>query len=271
MNLPDHFRFSQNSLQDYVDCPRRFELKYLLRQEWPAVISEPIMEFELHQQLGRQFHALVQRHLSGISEKYLEPFQSDLLLERWWKNYLTFIKQYEQNKCMAEVITTMPFNQYHLTAKFDCLVLGKNHFARIIDWKTSRHRTSSLVLSHKMQSRIYPYVFYKTHLKDYSPQQIQLIYWFPEYPSEPEFISYLPAKHTEIENYLQETISEIASLKPGMFPLTETESNCQFCVYRSLCKRGIRAGSEPDEDIDLEVISSELEKLDFNTVEEIQF
>jgi len=35
-NLPAPFTFSQSSLQDYYDCPRRFELRYLSRLIWPA-------------------------------------------------------------------------------------------------------------------------------------------------------------------------------------------------------------------------------------------
>jgi hypothetical protein len=66
--MPDNaaFVFSANSLQDYQDCPRRFELKYLLKQSWPAVESEPVLEFEHKVQLGSQFHQLVYQYLNGI-------------------------------------------------------------------------------------------------------------------------------------------------------------------------------------------------------------
>ena len=40
-NLPDDFHFSQGSLQDYVDCQRRFQLRYLMKLAWPAVDAEP--------------------------------------------------------------------------------------------------------------------------------------------------------------------------------------------------------------------------------------
>jgi hypothetical protein len=41
MTLPYSFHFTQSSLQDYLDCPRRFQLRYVLDQPWPAVESEP--------------------------------------------------------------------------------------------------------------------------------------------------------------------------------------------------------------------------------------
>ena len=52
--LPPGFQFSQRSLQDYVDCRRRFELRYLQNLAWPAVEAEPHLEQEkrLHPDRG---------------------------------------------------------------------------------------------------------------------------------------------------------------------------------------------------------------------------
>jgi hypothetical protein len=44
--LPLDFQFSQGSLQDYVDCRRRFQLRYLDQLAWPAVEAEPLLEHE---------------------------------------------------------------------------------------------------------------------------------------------------------------------------------------------------------------------------------
>ena len=57
---------SQSSLQDYYDCPRRFELRYLQRLAYPAIETEPALENEKHQKEGEYFHRLVQQHLIGI-------------------------------------------------------------------------------------------------------------------------------------------------------------------------------------------------------------
>ena len=40
------FDFSQASLQDYIDCARRFQLRYLQQLHWPAPQAEPIRENE---------------------------------------------------------------------------------------------------------------------------------------------------------------------------------------------------------------------------------
>ena len=66
--LPEDFQFSQRSLQDYTDCQRRFQLRYLEQLAWPAVESEPLSDHERQMQAGAAFHRLVQRFLVGIPD-----------------------------------------------------------------------------------------------------------------------------------------------------------------------------------------------------------
>jgi hypothetical protein len=66
MTSPNSFHFTQSSLQDYLDCPRRFQLRYVLDQPWPAVESEPLIERERLADLGRRFHQMAQRHTAGL-------------------------------------------------------------------------------------------------------------------------------------------------------------------------------------------------------------
>lgn len=270
MDLPEHFRFSQNNLQDYVDCPRRFELKYLLKQDWPAVVSEPFLEFELHQQMGKDFHTLVQRHLAGIPENILSNSLTNSILEKWWKNYLDFIKQFQINHCKAEQTFSIPFEAYRITAKYDCIITGKNQVV-IIDWKTTRFRLQGQILREKMQSLVYPFVFYESRKKVYSPNKIQLIYWFPEFPENPEQLFYSEEEHTKIKTQLLAIIQEIESTKLGNFFLTNQMKICQFCVYRSLCNRGLRAGTPTGNDWSTIDLFSDVDQIDFNAIEEIQY
>lgn len=46
MSLPEDFTFSQSMLQDFVDCPRRFELRYLLDARWPAQETAQALQYE---------------------------------------------------------------------------------------------------------------------------------------------------------------------------------------------------------------------------------
>ena len=72
MPLPDLFQFSQGKLQDYVDCPRRFQLRYVLMQPWPALVVEPPDEAELQMRRGSDFHRLAQQQALGLEPERLE-------------------------------------------------------------------------------------------------------------------------------------------------------------------------------------------------------
>src|SRR5215216_7255480 len=79
---------SQSSLQDYMDCARRFKLRYLDRLSYPAVETEPTLENEKHQQEGEYFHRLVQQHLIGIPAEQIAKFANTPNLQRWWANFI---------------------------------------------------------------------------------------------------------------------------------------------------------------------------------------
>ena len=84
MSLPHNFQFSQSSLQDYVDCPRRFQLRYLQRRVWPALDSEPALESEQFMQRGAQFHHLAHQFFLGIpADKLARQIEKDETLSRW--------------------------------------------------------------------------------------------------------------------------------------------------------------------------------------------
>ncbi len=89
MGITEDFLFSQGSLQDYVDCRRRFQLRYLRRVSWPAIQVEPALENERHLQRGAAFHRMIQQHLLGVPAERLSALLSDPAygedLRRWWE------------------------------------------------------------------------------------------------------------------------------------------------------------------------------------------
>ena len=88
MTLPIDFTFSQSSLQDYLDCQRRFELRYIQRLSWPAIEIEPALENERFLRRGSAFHRLVHQHQIGIPEPALTPYAAEPELASWWEAYL---------------------------------------------------------------------------------------------------------------------------------------------------------------------------------------
>jgi len=265
MTLPANFRFSQASLADFLDCPRRFQLRYLLEQAWPAVESEPLLERERLAELGRRFHKLIQQHVEGLSAETLTESIGEPELARWWQSYLDSLATTLSDlpeKRRAEVAMSIPINSYRLTAHFD-LIASDDDRAVIVDWKTEQRQPAREQLLQRVQTRVYRYVL--TLAQQRPPGTVSMIYWFAQYPDRPATLPYDAAQHAADHKYLSELIEEIDNLarnsgelvrtpSPGFEWLkTPDERKCAYCVYRSLCNRGVLAGtSDPDEeDFDL--------------------
>lgn len=279
MTLPDQFQFSQGSLQDYADCPRRFQLRYLLQLDWPAVEAEPALESERHVQLGAAFHRLVHQHLLGIDPQRLSRAIQDADLRRWWHNYLERGPQELPASRYPEVVLSAPLRGYRLVARYDLVAAGKSHpvdagqRAAIVDWKTSRRRPKRQDLAGRLQTRVYPYLLVRAgdHLnggRPFAPQQIEMIYWFADYPDDPARFVYDAAQYEADEAYLTSLVREIEGLEE--FPLTSQERHCKYCPYRSLCQRGVEAGmfDQVEDELPLDELGVEL---DFEQIAEIEY
>ena len=287
MTLSPTFQFSQNSLQDYADCPRRFQLRYLLRQPWPAVQSEPLAQFERLMELGRRFHQLAQRHSLGFPETELSRTINDDTLRRWWRN---FLESPPRDLPIAtrrpEVTLTTPIGGYRLMARYDLVAIEPGHRAVVIDWKTNQKRPDSTTLATRLQTSVYRYVLVHagTALNGgapLTPEQITMVYWFAEHPAQPEMLPYDASQYATDAARLADLIGEIAAVRPSAhdkaratgdeteWPLTLDERHCRFCTYRSLCGRGVAAGPLAEFDAD-QAMEIDLE-FDFEEIEEIGY
>jgi hypothetical protein len=270
-SLPPVFQFSQNNLQDYVDCARRFQLRYAIGQAWPAVESEPVEEHERFVEQGSHFHLLVERHLSGIPAERLTP--ADTLLKEWWENYLRFPPpNLPEGLRLPEIQLSTPIANQRLLARFDLLAIDPGRQAVIVDWKTTRHKPKRAALAARLQTRVYPFVLAEAGAALFggalSPEQISLVYWFAEAPDEPEVFDYTAALHAENRDYLTRLIQEIVARGEEVWPLTDDLKRCEYCVYRSLCDRGIKAGDYRKVDFERDDTGFDI---DLDGVEEIAF
>ncbi len=276
-----NFQFSQASLSDYVDCPRRFQLRYVLEQEWPAVESEPLIERERLADLGRRFHRLVQQHIHGLPVEQLTRYaSSDPDLARWWSNYWRWeaggwrldpsasgdASYILPSHRRAEVTLSIPFGSHRLIAKYDLLAIGHEQ-AVIVDWKTERKRPERASLLRRLQTRVYRYVLAKSDAT-LNPESIVMVYWFAEYPTEPETLAYDSAQLAADDAYLHGLVAEIeqrAQRTEDIWQLTPDESKCRFCTYRSLCERGVVAGVAETDEVAVELA------IDLAAIDEIEY
>ena len=279
MQLAQDFTFSQSSLQDYVDCPRRFQLRHVQRLAWPALTAEPPLDNESFMQQGAVFHRLVQQHLLGISPERLGGMITDAQLREWWENYLqahpdpqgglphglAAETHAEGKHCLTEISLSTPLGKYRLVGKFDALVISRTeepHRAKILEWKTSYSRPKPVELQKRIQTRAYPYLLVKagTSLNDgeaIQPEQVEMIYWFARFPAQAQLFKYDSRQFMLDGEYLEGLLAEIEASSEADFPLTQDEKHCRYCVYRSLCDRGVQASPLEEELADLETETSQ--------------
>lgn len=273
---------SQSSLQDYMDCAQRFKLRYLDRLSYPAAETEPTLENEKHQQEGEYFHRLVQQHLIGIPAEQIAKFANTANLQRWWDNFqqspeLSTLREIISNgkrdlsKLYPEATLSAPLGKYRLLAKYDLIALQDGK-AIIYDWKTYRKRPRNEWLAARMQTRVYRALLVQAgaHLnggKPFEPEQIEMIYWFPDFPDDPARFPYMSVQFQRDWDTLLKLSEEVASA--SSYPLTEDRQKCLFCTYRSYCERGIQAGHA--EQVEAEMEAEELFDVNFEQIGEIAF
>jgi hypothetical protein len=252
MLLPENFQFSATSLQDYADCPRRFQLRYLMQLAWPAPQVDPVGEHEYLYQMGREFHRLAHQYLLGIPADALSASVSDDELHRWWGAFLLHATPLlAGGNAIPEVGLSTSLEGHRLFAQYDALVFsdtGDSQAALILDWKTYRRRPSRTWFTRRLQTRIYPLVLVQAGAsliggQPIPPEAIEMHYWLAEYPDTPEIFHYDAGIYQTDVDYVSGLVREIAAFPSDeIWPLTDNLRRCQFCNYRSLCRRGAQAG-----------------------------
>ena len=266
------FTFSQSSLQDYFDCPRRFELRYIEKLDWPAVEAEPVAENERRMADGNFFHRLAQQFLLGLPADKLSRLASSPDLSRWWDNFAqTFSAPSDLGSLHPEVALSAPVGNHRLLAKFDMIAVRDGR-ATIYDWKTYHKRPKNEWMAVRMQTKVYRYLLAKSgnHLNSgqlIPPESIQMIYWFTDFPSDPATFPYNEAQFKRDQSALETLIADIAASES--FRLTDDQGKCRFCPYRSYCNRGASAGDWRDAELEAEVHESF--DINFEQIGEIAF
>jgi CRISPR/Cas system-associated exonuclease Cas4 (RecB family) len=266
--LQNPFTFSQSSLQDYADCARRFQLRYIERLQWPAVETAPVLDNERRQLEGQQFHRMVQQSLIGLPAEKLARMANTDNLSRWWDNFLAHGPLLDGFKLYPELTLSAPVGKHRLVAKYDLLAIGAEK-ALIFDWKTYHKRPKDEWMSARLQTKVYRALLVAAgaHLnggKVFEPEQIEMSYWYADFPSEPSIFSYTTKQHKRDWVNLFGLVSEIDAKQS--FPMTDDEKKCAYCPYRSYCNRGITAGALEDVDTELSTLDVTLEQ-----IQEIEF
>lgn len=284
MELPEGFLFSQSNLQDYIECQRRFQLRYLLHQAWPAVEVEPYLEYERRMDQGAKFHKIIRQFLIGVTEdKIWHSIMTDEVMKQWWTDFIKTIRGGDLkfildkgNLHFEEISLTAPIGKFRLIAKYDLLIVQKDSRLIIFDWKTSQNLPKRRWLAERMQTHVYPFVLVEAatsllNRERIDPGQIEMVYWFANHPEQIVRFGYNEKSYLEDSRFFNNLVTTISHKIETAYPLTPDIKRCLFCTYRSLCNRGVTPGDlqhlegEPDADQDLEL------SLDFDQIGEIEY
>jgi CRISPR/Cas system-associated exonuclease Cas4 (RecB family) len=252
MPLDTNFRFSQSSLQDYVDCARRFQLRYIQDVHWPAVDAEPLAQVESRQREAMLFHRLVEQHYLHLPAASLTATARSSNLARWWQNFTAGAPDLDGWKLYTEKTLAGRIASHRIVCKYDLLAIrgGK---AVIYDWKTFQRRPKNEWLAARLQTIAYRAVLALAGAelnggRAFAASDVSMIYWFAEFPADVAVLDYDERQHQHDLQVLERILGEIASARA--FPLTDDPERCGFCTYRSLCDRGQRARFAAEDESD---------------------
>lgn len=250
LTLNQSLQLNQSNLQDFLVCPRRFQLKVIQGLSLPAAFSEPIEKFEKSTQLGNRFHLICQQFFSGVDPILLENSISDPELQLMWDSFLPYGESLLQYHLYPEPLLSIPFQNHKLIAKYDLIVEIHSEQYLIIDWKTSTKKSPRAQLDKRLQTHLYPFIFSQAGNDLFPeisilPAFIEMHYWYPLTSEHEEIFPYSDEKHASVKLDLDQIINNINTLilNGSEFHLTEDQTSCKFCVFRSLCNRGTIAGS----------------------------
>ncbi|MYD11135.1 MAG: PD-(D/E)XK nuclease family protein [Chloroflexi bacterium] len=273
MSLSADFAFTQGSLQDYADCARRFELRYIQRLRYPAPEVNQILEYEERIRQGNRFHKLAQQHTNGIPAELLgRSLADEPELARWWQDALAGGLDDLPPQRHAEVTLQTPLGGQRLVAKYDLLALAPGGAAVIVDWKTGERLPARDVLERRLQTVVYRYVLAQAGAHLYSgpipPERIRMDYVYVARGAQRVSFVYSAAQLAADEARLLEMVGAIGAA--AEFPLTEDARRCKYCTYRAFCDRG-DAGDLRDFESDEADEADEALDLEFDQIAEIEF
>lgn len=266
---PGHL-FSQHSLRTYQRCPRRFLLRYVDRQPWPAPEREDAAAYAAHLEAGRVFHEWVARALMGIrSVGHDLSLHPDL--ETWWTAWQSFdLRALPDHLREVELPLVVPLGDYRLYARFDLLACGTAGDAVIIDWKTLGTVPRLETMRRALQTRVYLYALVAagsviTAGAPLEPERVSMLYWFASGPSQ-MVLDYSRALHRENHESLLRLAESIAHAAREEMVRTDDVRECEGCAYRTLCERETAVGQDSGQgwlDEDLEFSLEEVPEVDY--------
>lgn len=243
------FTLSRSKLVSFLDCPRRFQLRYLKRLPWPDAPDNPEAAETMIR--GQQFHLLLERRFLGLDV----PLNSvgDTAVSTWFQTFIQHNPVRQNGRFLPEHRLTVPIGNHLLLGRFDLLVVreaegaaaGEENgapFAHVYDWKTGQPR-SERALRQDWQTRLYLALLAEGGAalwrgRALLPENVTLTYWYVTEPDAPRHFTYSQAEHRQNWADIQAIVAQIdAHLTAETWPLTGDLAQCRRCAFQVYCGR----------------------------------
>jgi hypothetical protein len=270
-NHMDILTFSQHSLQTFLVCQRRFQLRYLVGLPWPSIPLGDTQEDAAEH--GRQFHQVLERHFLGLN--ITNDTIPDDTVRGWWSVFQSSHLPFPPGKRHPERELTVPIGRHLLTGRFDLLITGRDEangepFAHLVDWKTGQPPTDEQ-LRRSWQTRLYlallaeggHVLLDREQQARLDPDRLAMTYWYVAERDGPRTIHYSRVQHQQNWAELTALVAQIEELMAQgttldtTWPLADDWSVCRACSYQAFNGRqeaGPPLPAVADEDDETEVL-----------------
>ena len=253
-NKLKYFVYSQNSINTYKSCPKKFKYKYIDKINWKY---DDIDSREYYDSLkvGSEFHLLCERYFSNIPIGINENTNPKFKL--WIDKIKKLFPMNDDKIYLPEYEVRLNLDDSIITAKYDLLIIDKDNI-EIWDWKTENVKLEYKNVSNRIQTIIYMLlakdVVCKIFNLDIKYENIKMKYYQPQYNDNPIEILYSEGKYKLDKANISKYIDMIKNTNYEkddnyIYQLTKNDKHCSICVFNKLCNRQDVVYSMLEEDI----------------------
>ena len=255
-NKLKYFIYSQNSINTYKSCPKKFKYKYIDKINWKYDDIES-REYYDSLKVGSEFHLLCERYFSNIPlglNEYTNP-KFKVWIDKI-KNMFPMNKK--NNKIyLPEYEVRFNLDGNIITAKYDLIIIDENSI-EVWDWKTENVKLEYIKVKDRIQTVVYMFLAKEAVCKifnlniDYN--NIKMKYYQPQYDDIPIEIIYNERQHELNKSNIIRYIDMINNTNYEKndnykYELIKNDKYCSFCEFNKLCNRQDVVYSMLEEDI----------------------